>query len=235
MPKYIYEERALRRAPRYLYEDDNQGQQTQQSQQSQQKQQSQSTVTQSTASKQVEALKAQYMQVQLQIQQKTKLYQTDVANLKNKMLQIANQIAKLGGDAIDTKQAIGESDNAKYSLSKKLYESLLSSKADELSAAIIATFDSLPDISFSMDSKAARTFARRLLSWINEQNWNDGMDHSEDLAERTRMYLSGNSVSMSRKEINDFNDAFMTVLKDNTVFNWIFGRKSNRYNTRGRN
>ena len=235
MPKYIYEERAPRRVPRYLYEDDNQGQQSQQPQQPQQKQQSQPTAAQATASKQVETLKAQYMQVQLQIQQKTKLYQTDVANLKNKMLQIANQIAKLGGDAIDTKQAIGESDNAKYSLSKKLYESLLSSKADELSAAIIATFDSLPDISFSMDSKAARTFARRLLSWINEQNWNDGMDHSEDLAERTRMYLSGNSVSMSRKEINDFNDAFMTVLKDNTVFNWIFGRKSNRYNTRGRN
>lgn len=179
--------------------------------------------------KQIDSLKTQYMQVQAQIQQKTKQYQTDIANLKNKMLLIGTQIAKLGGEVMDTKQAASEAVNVSYRLSKKLFESLQSSKTDELADVIQATFDKLIHLSYHMDPKASMTFARRLVSWINEQNWNDGENHSEELGERVRSYLSGNSVSMSRKEINDFNDEFLNILKDNSVFNWIFGRRRNRF------
>lgn len=181
------------------------------------------------ASKQIDSLKTQYMQVQLQIQQKTTQYQTDIANLKNKMLTIGNQIAKLGGEVMDTKQAMGESSQIPYRLSKKLFESLQDSKTDELAAAVQTTFDRLAHLSYYMDAKASMTFTRRLLSWINEQNWTDGEDHGEDLAERIRIYLSGPSVSMSRKEINDFNAEFLRVLKNSTVFKWIFGRRGHIY------
>jgi hypothetical protein len=190
--------------------------------------------TNDTSATQIATLKNQYMQVQQQIQIKTKQYQTDVNNLKNKMLMIASQIAKLGGDAIDTKQGANESRKVSYRLSKNLFESLQTNKADELTDIIIRTFDELPELSYILDDKGSFTFARRLLSWINEQDWNDGEDHSAELGDRVVMYLSGNSVSMSKREISDFIEKFLLILKENTIFNWIFGRdiKNKRYGKR---
>lgn len=206
---------------------------TNQNQNNQNNTQAQTAQANATEQK-IATLKAQYMQVQQQIQQKTKQYQTDVSNLKNKMLLIASQISAAGGNIIDTKQAANEEVQRDYSLSRNLFESLQSNKAEELQNMILTSFEELPDLSFSMDNKSALTFARRLLTWINEQNWNDGEDHSRDLGERIVMYLTGNSVSMSTREIKDFTDKFLEILKGNTVFNWIFGRgvKHQRFNQR---
>lgn len=182
------------------------------------------------AEQKIAALKTQYMQVQQQIQQKTRQYQADVANLKNKMLIIASQISDAGGDIIDTKQAANENFRSQYSLSKNLFESLQANKAEELRDIIISTFTELPQLSYFMDEKSAFTFARRLLTWINEQSWNDGEDHSIELGDRINMYLNGNSVSMSKREVSDFIVKFLEILKNNTVFNWIFGRDVRKYN-----
>jgi len=182
------------------------------------------------AEQKIASLKTQYMQIQQQIQQKTRQYQADVANLKNKMLIIASQISDAGGDIIDTKQAANENFKPQYSLSKNLFESLQANKAEELRDIIISVFTELPRLSYFMDEKSAFTFARRLLTWINEQNWNDGEDHSNELGDRIDMYLNGNSVSMSKREISDFINKFLEILKTNTVFNWIFGRDIRKYN-----
>ena len=81
---------------------------------------------------------------------------------------------------------------------------------------------------FYLDDKGCLTFARRLLAWINEQGWNDGLNHWEEVEEKIRLLFTNGTVSMSRREISEFIDTFKEVLINNTVFAWIFGNKTTR-------
>ena len=145
----------------------------------------------------------------------------------------ANQISKIN---LLRKQAAdagidlsgNASENKKYRFSKKLYEAMNTNKADELAAAFKVTFDRLDTLSFYLDDKGCLTFARRLLAWINEQGWNDGLNHWEEVEEKIRFLFTNGTVSMSRREISEFIDTFKEVLINNTVFAWIFGNKTTR-------
>lgn len=158
----------------------------------------------------------QLAQLQREIDAKEKEFNDFKALKQELMNKIRMEAAKSGVD-------LTKNEGVSYRFSKKLYESLQSSKAEELAAAVKTTFDNLDTLSYYMDAKGCNTFARRLLAWLNEQNWNDGKDHWEDVEEKVRILLSGGNISMSRREISEFNTEFQKVLRNNTVFGWIFG------------
>lgn len=158
----------------------------------------------------------QLAQLQREIDAKEKEFNDFKALKQELMNKIRMEAAKNGVD-------LTKNEGVSYRFSKKLYESLQSSKAEELAAAVKTTFDNLDTLSYYMDAKGCTTFARRLLAWLNEQNWNDGKDHWEDVEEKVRILLSGGNISMSRREISEFSTEFQKVLRNNTVFGWIFG------------
>ena len=145
------------------------------------------------------------------------------ANQLNKINLLRKQAADAGIDLSGN-----ASEGKKYRFSKKLYEAMNTNKADELAAAFKVTFDRLDTLSFYLDDKGCLTFARRLLAWINEQGWNDGLNHWEEVEEKMRLLFTNGTVSMSRREISEFIETFKEVLINNTVFAWIFGNKTTR-------
>lgn len=157
------------------------------------------------------------------IDKKEKEFNDFKANQLNKINLLRKQAAEAGIDLSGN-----ASESKTYRFSKKLYEAMNTNKADELAAAFKVTFDRLDTLSFYLDDKGCLTFARRLLAWINEQGWNDGLNHWEEVEEKIRLLFTNGTVSMSRREISEFIDTFKEVLINNTVFAWIFGNKTSR-------
>ena len=157
------------------------------------------------------------------INKKEKEFNDFKANQLNKINLLRKQAADAGIDLSGN-----ASEGKKYRFSKKLYEAMNTNKADELAAAFKVTFDRLDTLSFYLDDKGCFTFARRLLAWINEQGWNDGLNHWEEVEEKIRLLFTNGTVSMSRREISEFIETFKEVLINNTVFAWIFGNKTTR-------
>ena len=157
------------------------------------------------------------------INKKEKEFNDFKANQLNKINLLRKQAADAGIDLSGN-----ASEGKKYRFSKKLYEAMNTNKADELAAAFKVTFDRLDTLSFYLDDKGCLTFARRLLAWINEQGWNDGLNHWEEVEEKLRLLFTNGTVSMSRREISEFIETFKEVLINNTVFAWIFGNKTIR-------
>ena len=157
------------------------------------------------------------------INKKEKEFNDFKANQLNKINLLRKQAADAGIDLSGN-----ASEGKKYRFSKKLYEAMNTNKADELAAAFKVTFDRLNTLSFYLDDKGCLTFARRLLAWINEQGWNDGLNHWEEVEEKLRLLFTNGTVSMSRREISEFIETFKEVLINNTVFAWIFGNKTTR-------
>ena len=157
------------------------------------------------------------------INKKEKEFNDFKANQLNKINLLRKQAAEAGIDLSGN-----ASEGKKYRFSKKLYEAMNTNKADELAAAFKVTFDRLDTLSFYLDDKGCLTFARRLLAWINEQGWNDGRNHWEEVEEKLRLLFTNGTVSMSRREISEFIETFKEVLINNTVFAWIFGNKTTR-------
>ena len=157
------------------------------------------------------------------IDKKEKEFNDFKSNQLNKINLLRKQAAEAGIDLSGN-----ASESKTYRFSKKLYEAMNTNKADELAAAVKVTFDRLDNLSFYLNDKGCLTFARRLLAWINEQGWNDGLNHWEEVEEKIRLLFTNGTVSMSRREISEFIDTFKEVLINNTVFAWIFGNKTTR-------
>lgn len=204
----------MRNRSRRLFEDDVNDTGEQQEQNNIQQQKNNSTI---------EGLRAKIVNLQSQIQRKEETFNREKANLQKQIIMINDQLVKLGAAPTQDKN-----EGVTYKFSKKLYESLVTSKADELYGAIKGTLDKLDDLSYYMDNKTCQTFAKRLLAWLNEQGWNDGQNHWDDFEDHVRQMLTSGSISLSRREINSFISEFSKVLKENTVFGWIFGHKFNR-------
>ena len=204
----------MRNRSRRLFEDDVNDTGEQQEQNNTQQQKNNSTI---------EGLRAKIVNLQSQIQRKEETFNREKANLQKQIIMINDQLVKLGAAPTQDKN-----EGVTYKFSKKLYESLVTSKADELHGAIKGTLDKLDDLSYYMDNKTCQTFAKRLLAWLNEQGWNDGQNHWDDFEDHVRQMLTSGTISLSRREINSFISEFSKVLKENTVFGWIFGHKFNR-------
>lgn len=131
-----------------------------------------------------------------------------------------------GSDRVN--DSIHESECTKYSYSKMLFEAVDKSKTEELTNLIKRCFDELDTLSYYMDIKGCEGFAKKLLSWLNEQNWNDGQDHWKDVAERISVIIDKSNASMSTREIDEICSKLGELLKNSNVFGWLFGRENRK-------
>lgn len=150
-------------------------------------------------------------------------YQEEKKKQNNNIVQLQQRIAELGGTAIEPATK-NESVKVSFRFSKKLYEAVQNGKTDELADAVAQTFNSLPNLSYFMDEKGCYTLAKRLLSFLNEQSWNDGNSHWDEVTEFLTNTLTKANISLSSREMRQFIDEFGNELKRRTMFSWIFGR-----------
>lgn len=149
-------------------------------------------------------------------------YDQNVYNIRQQVNLLNKQITTLGGVPVQISESI-----VSYYKSKKLFESAQLSKADELCAAIIAANDKIETLSYHIDTKSAMLFARKILAFINDKYWNDGENHWDDIEEYFKSIIIKSSISLSRRELNQFLEEFKNILKENTTYRWIFGNGLN--------
>ena len=197
---------------------------TEDDQQQQQQQVNNGPVSNASAvSKEVEKYNQDIIKCQNAINIAEQRYHEEKDKQNNIISQLQQRVAELGGTAIEPATK-NESVRVSFRFSKKLYEAVQNGKTDELADAVAQTFNSLPNLSYFMDAKGCYTLAKRLLSFLNEQSWNDGNSHWDEVAEFLTNTLTKANISLSSREMRQFIGEFGNELKKRTMFSWIFGR-----------
>ena len=197
---------------------------TEDDQQQQQQQANHGPVSNASAvSKEVEKYNQDIIKCQNAINVAEQRYHEEKDKQNNIISQLQQRVAELGGTAIEPATK-NESVRVSFRFSKKLYEAVQNGKTDELADAVAQTFNSLPNLSYFMDAKGCYTLAKRLLSFLNEQSWNDGNSHWDEVAEFLTNTLTKANISLSSREMRQFIGEFGNELKKRTMFSWIFGR-----------
>ena len=197
---------------------------TEDDQQQQQQQVNHGPVSNASAvSKEVEKYNQDIIKCQNAINVAEQRYHEEKDKQNNIISQLQQRVAELGGTAIESATK-NESVRVSFRFSKKLYEAVQNGKTDELADAVAQTFNSLPNLSYFMDAKGCYTLAKRLLSFLNEQSWNDGNSHWDEVAEFLTNTLTKANISLSSREMRQFIGEFGNELKKRTMFSWIFGR-----------
>lgn len=197
---------------------------TEDDQQQQQQQVNHGPVSNASAvSKEVEKYNQDIIKCQNAINVAEQRYHEEKDKQNNIISQLQQRVAELGGTAIEPATK-NESVRVSFRFSKKLYEAVQNGKTDELADAVAQTFNSLPNLSYFMDAKGCYTLAKRLLSFLNEQSWNDGNSHWDEVAEFLTNTLTKANISLSSREMRQFISEFGNELKRRTMFSWIFGR-----------
>ena len=177
----------------------------------------------SVVAKEVEKCNQDIIKCQNAINVAEQRYHEEKEKQNNIISQLQQRVAELGGTAIEPATK-NESVRVSFRFSKKLYEAVQNGKTDELADAVAQTFNSLPNLSYFMDAKGCYTLAKRLLSFLNEQSWNDGNSHWDEVTEFLTNTLTKANISLSSREMRQFIDEFGNELKRRTMFSWIFGR-----------
>ena len=197
---------------------------TEDDQQQQQQQVNHGPVSNASAvAKEVEKYNQDIIKCQNAINVAEQRYHEEKDKQNNIISQLQQRVAELGGTAIEPATK-NESVRVSFRFSKKLYEAVQNGKTDELADAVAQTFNSLPNLSYFMDEKGCYTLAKRLLSFLNEQSWNDGNSHWDEVTEFLTNTLTKANISLSSREMRQFIDEFGNELKRRTMFSWIFGR-----------
>ena len=177
----------------------------------------------SAVAKEIEKYNQDIVKCQNAINVAEQRYHEEKDKQNNIISQLQQRVADLGGTAIEPATK-NESVRVSFRFSKKLYEAVQNGKTDELADAVAQTFNSLPNLSYFMDEKGCYTLAKRLLSFLNEQSWNDGNSHWDEVVEFLTNTLTKANISLSSREMRQFIDEFGNELKRRTMFSWIFGR-----------
>lgn len=177
----------------------------------------------SAVAKEVEKYNQDIIKCQNAINVAEQRYHEEKDKQNNIISQLQQRVAELGGTAIEPATK-NESVRVSFRFSKKLYEAVQNGKTDELADAVAQTFNSLPNLSYFMDEKGCYTLAKRLLSFLNEQSWNDGNSHWDEVTEFLTNTLTKANISLSSREMRQFIGEFGNELKKRTMFSWIFGR-----------
>lgn len=197
---------------------------TEDDQQQQQQQVNHGPVSNASAvAKEVEKYNQDIIKCQNAINVAEQRYHEEKDKQNNIISQLQQRVAELGGTAIEPASS-NESVKVSFRFSKKLYEAVQNGKTDELADAVAQTFNSLPNLSYFMDEKGCYTLAKRLLSFLNEQSWNDGNSHWDEVTEFLTNTLTKANISLSSREMRQFIGEFGNELKRRTMFSWIFGR-----------
>lgn len=186
-------------------------------------QQSSSNNSQSTSKAEIEKLNKDIIACKNAINVAEQRYQEEKKRQNNIILQKSQQIAALGGASIDVQT---KNESLSFRFSRKLYEAVQRGKLDEMQDIILSVFEVLPDLSYHMDEKSSYNFGRKIIAFLNEQNWTDGVNHWEDLERFLYNMISNMNISLSKKEINNFISAFHGILQERTLFAWIFGNEN---------
>lgn len=176
------------------------------------------------AAQEIEKCNQDIVTCQNEINAAEQRYQDEKRKQNNKIVQLQKRIADLGGTAIAPATS-NESVKVSVKVSKKLFEAVQLGKTDELSAAAAETFAALPQLSYYMDEKGCTTLAKRMLTFLNDQSWNDGENHWPEVVEFLKNTLSKANISLSTRETDEFINKFAEILKTKTMFSWIFGRE----------
>ena len=147
-------------------------------------------------------------------------YQQEVKNIEQRMIDINKTIADNGGD-IDVK-CIDESIRRNIRFSKKLYESVLN-KTDEMFAEICMAFDNVDNLSYRPDNTKCKTFAKNSIAYLNKIGWDSGK-HDDEFRTFLFNMLNASHISLSQSEKDKFINNLMDLMKENTLFMWLFER-----------
>ena len=177
----------------------------------------------SAVAKEIEKCNQDIIKCQNAINVAEQRYHEEKDKQNNIISQLQQRVAELGGTAIEPATK-NESVRVSFRFSKKLYEAVQNGKTDELADTVAQTFNSLPNLSYFMDAKGCYTLAKRLLSFLNEQSWNDGNSHWDEVVEFLTNTLTKANISLSSREMRQFIGEFGNELKRRTMFSWIFGR-----------
>lgn len=183
-------------------------------------QQSSSNKSQSAANAEIEKLNQDIITCKNAINTAERRYQEEKRRQNDIILQKSQQIAALGGSSTEVPT---KNESLSFKFSRKLYEAVQKGKLTELQDIILSTFDILPDLSYHMDEKSSYNFGRKIIAFLNEQNWTDGENHQEELNEFLQDTISNMNISLSKREINNFISAFFDILQTRSLFAWIFG------------
>lgn len=149
-------------------------------------------------------------------------YNNDVKNLDSQIVQLQKQKAELG-ENVDV-NCIEGCCGTDLRFGKKLFEAVIN-RTDEMYGAIKIAFDNTENISIMPTDTRCRTFAKNIISYLNKVNWY-GNDHTSDFSDYVRNMLNKSQVSLSNDEKKTFVEKLVEILKDNTLFSWIFGLKN---------
>lgn len=184
-------------------------------------QQQQTTQQKVADANKIQQINNQILQINSQIQNAEQEFNNRVEQLKNQKLQLQKQLVDAGGSL-----KTDESFRPKYkNFSRNLYESLQMNKAEILAALIKNTFERLENMSYSLNETGCLRLARKMINFLNMQNWNDGRNHWDEVEECVREFLSRGTVSFARREIDDFTKALAEDMKKDNTFAWIFGNE----------
>jgi hypothetical protein len=88
-------------------------------------------------------------------------------------------------------------------------------------AAIKMAFDKIENLSYSPDNTQCKTFAKNIVAYLNKIGWESGENEKNFKA---FMYgvLNASHISFSNAEKDKFVDNLMNIMKENTLFNWVF-------------
>lgn len=190
-----------------LFEDDTTSNSNQQSSSNSTSQSQNSNMVNSN---EVTSVRQQILQLETQIQQEYDNYINKKSNYMKQIIQLNKKLVSLGY-------------NSSSSI-EKLAESEQTNKQDELSALIEIAFSKLPNISYSLDKNGCKRLARKIIEYLNSQNWNDGKDHWNDVLDYIKQYFL-KIGSFSRRELIEIGDKIKNVIlmADFNGFDWIFG------------
>lgn len=145
-------------------------------------------------------------------------YQQNIKNIEQQMVLINKTIAENGGD-VDVK-CVDESYRSKIRFSKKLYEAVLN-RTDEMYAEICLAFDSIDNLSYRPENTKCRTFAKNIIAYLNKLGWESGGYENEF---KTFLFnlINASHISLAQSEKEKFVNNLIDLMKENTLFKWIF-------------
>ena len=148
-------------------------------------------------------------------------FNNDIKAIEQQLVTLNKDIAEAGGN-IDVK-CIDESERVRVRFGRKLFEAAMN-RTDEMYAAIKLAFDSMESLSYTPSDTQCRTFAKNTIAYLNRIGWESGENENNF---KTFMYglLNASHLSFGNGEKAQFVENLMNIMKESTLFNWVFANK----------
>jgi len=143
-------------------------------------------------------------------------------------LKLIRQAFKNANDALvtagkDPVIKIPEKEEIRISFSKKLFEAVNLGRTEEMAKCIKSAMDSVESISYTFDETPCRTFAKRIISYINnDKDFRNADNRKEMFDEFVTNIFSSTQKKLQEKEIESLIAELDNILENNVMFAWIF-------------